>query len=60
MSRKHYREAAEILRRAAERSDPDHVGVIRDIADSMAGMFKRDNGNFDRLRFIAAVFEDAA
>ena len=59
MSRKHYREVANTL---ANRyiahggdSDPNARTMIEGIASDMADMFKRDNPNFDRGRFMDAV-----
>jgi hypothetical protein len=59
MSRKHYRETAGILRHAYQRvTTLGQETVINEIADGLAGMFKRDNLNFDRQRFIDAIFEE--
>jgi hypothetical protein len=56
MSRKHYRQFAEIL--AAElalATDDGERRLVRDITFSLADVFKRDNSNFDRQRFYRAV-----
>ena len=55
MSRKHYREVAEIIRVAVNHAETyDGTSTARMIADEMASMFKRDNGLFDRDRFMTA------
>lgn len=56
MSRKHYTEVAEILAAeiAVNRDNMSVTLAIRNVALSLADMFKRDNGNFDRQRFYAA------
>ena len=62
MSRKHYIEiAADLKRRRDEEYDkfmrgsdePTHLLVDR-IAEDLAVIFKRDNPNFDRQRFLTA------
>lgn len=61
MSRKHYREAAQIL--ASSRRDSKRHGdtayrinaVIDEITHEFGGMFKRDNPNFDKARFYRAA-----
>ena len=61
MSRKHYREAAEIIKNALpSRADADTpAGVVRtqttrEIACDLAIMFKQDNSAFDRYKFLDA------
>lgn len=65
MSRKHYREAAEILRNRIEFAQHLTVGertavehAVTQIAYRMAGMFRRDNPSFSTDRFMDAVFEE--
>jgi hypothetical protein len=55
MSRKHYVEVAEIIKYRLDRaqSTDEHMG-IKGVAEDLAGFFKRDNGGFDRLRFMEA------
>lgn len=53
MSRKHYREFAEVLKTAQEEY-PDNHDAIRAIAFALCGVFKRDNSNFDRQKFLEA------
>lgn len=60
MSRKHYREVAEIISGelplpAARTPEADaERDVLRSVADGLAGMFKRDNSEFNRQRFMDA------
>ncbi|WP_274032444.1 hypothetical protein [Streptomyces sp. MMBL 11-1] len=61
MSRKHYREAAAVLRSALPpegKRQPTRTKTVREIADGLAGLFARDNPRFRRTTFIDAVFED--
>ncbi len=55
MSRKHYVAVASVLAadRAIARTDGERR-VIDNIARSLADVFKRDNGRFDRQRFYVA------
>lgn len=56
MSRKHYREVADLLAgEHAIASTPDVVTAVENITRSVADMFKRDNGHFDRQRFYDAA-----
>jgi hypothetical protein len=53
MTRKTYREAAEVIRAARELPDREQlIAVVEGLAD----MFKRDNSRFDRERFRDAVY----
>lgn len=62
MSRKHYTEAAEIVKRNLERATDgvpeDMAGnaefALKNVANDLADMFKRDNSAFDRSRFMDA------
>lgn len=58
MSRKHYREAAEIIKRhrqiSARSGDNTGVYAVEGVAEELADMFKRDNSAFDRARFMEA------
>ena len=55
MSRKHYVQAAAILAGERALADTDaQRRQIDNIVRSMADMFKRDNGRFDRQRFYSA------
>jgi hypothetical protein len=57
MSRKNYVETAEIIKAAldtAARRNADPQPVY-DVARDLASMFARDNGSFDRQRFLAAA-----
>ena len=63
MSRKHYREVAEILNDhlreiKAESREPGEIEVVESIAANMAEFFKRDNGNFQYGQFYKAVGMD--
>jgi hypothetical protein len=49
MSRKHYRQLAEIIAKAKSESDP-----VRVIATGLARIFKADNPRFDYGKFFAA------
>lgn len=59
MSRKHYREAADVVN-SAHTGDTGHpadavrLETARDIAKGLARMFKIDNSNFDREKFMDA------
>jgi hypothetical protein len=56
MSRKHYRAIAEVL--AADyaiAATEAERRVVANITRSLADVLKRDNSNFDRARFYAAV-----
>lgn len=61
MSRKHYVEAAEIIKfevRMAEGMTPVRrkvaMDAVRGVADGFANMFGRENFRFDRARFMDA------
>lgn len=63
MSRKHYREAAEVIREQVEQVKRDDLGSIptavatdalRAVAAGLAVMFKADNSRFDRYKFMDA------
>jgi ribosomal protein S7 len=63
MSRKHYTEAAEVIKRQVDvaltemSSNAEQSGAMyaaENIAKELAGMFKRDNSRFDRDKFLAA------
>ena len=56
MSRKHYRQFAEILAAdlAIAATDAERR-VVANITRSLADVLKRDNSNFDRARFYRAV-----
>lgn len=63
MSRKHYREVAEIirgnyeLRLDTEMSVPNVQDyILQGVASQLAWMFSQDNPNFDRDKFMAACF----
>ncbi|WP_329272083.1 hypothetical protein [Streptomyces sp. NBC_01451] len=61
MSRKHYREAAALLRTALPpkgKRQPTRSATVREIADGLASMFARDNSSFRRSTFMDAIFED--
>lgn len=49
MSRKHYIEAAAIIKSISNPTTRAYV------ATEFASMFKRDNSNFDRARFLTAA-----
>ena len=59
MSRKHYIEIAQVIRQQIEATDnrivlaPVRV-ALREVAESLAYMFKVDNSRFDRSRFMDA------
>jgi hypothetical protein len=62
MSRKHYREVAEIIREqvAGVEWDAETNGigaggfVLKAVANGLATMFQIDNSNFDRSQFLEA------
>ena len=54
MTRKHYREMAEILHQELMAFPPQSQYVVSAIAQSLARMFKRDNSAFDSQRFYEA------
>jgi len=63
MSRKHYREVAEIIRAEIHLDRPltkhdrdtfDDADAIYNIASALATMFKCDNSLFNRAQFMAA------
>jgi hypothetical protein len=61
-SRRHYRQAAAILRKALPphgKRQPTRTQTVREIADGLADMFAEDNRRFRRATFMDAVFEDA-
>ncbi len=56
MSRKHYREAAEALAAAhTTATTSEAITAVENVTRSLADMFKRDNGRFDRQRFYDAA-----
>jgi hypothetical protein len=55
MTRKTYREAAEVIRAARELPDREQLTAV---VEGLADMFKRDNSRFDRERFRDAVYGD--
>lgn len=56
MSRKDYVAIAEVLSGdLATAANPGEAFKVTGIAKSLADVFKRDNPNFDRQRFYAAV-----
>jgi hypothetical protein len=58
LSKKHYISIARVL--AAHRAgSPEASGVIESIAKELAFVFKLDNSNFDRDRFLQAAKGDA-
>lgn len=62
MSRKHYRQAAAVIKRAHQAADTlQERSLVGVLADDFASMFKQDNAAFSRQRFFDAVFgEDQA
>jgi hypothetical protein len=54
MTRKHYRQVAEMLKREIETYEHD-VKTVASIADSLATFFQADNPRFDRDKFLQAV-----
>lgn len=72
MSRKHYVEVAAVLNRSLNRArlvvddevvegqwEPVAYESLRDVAEGLAAVFGRDNGSFNRARFMdAAGFGD--
>lgn len=61
MSRKHYRETAEIIASAASEANDrgsEHsdaiMRTVEGVADGLARMFKRDNSAFNRAQFFEA------
>ncbi|MFJ3271066.1 hypothetical protein [Streptomyces sp. NPDC086776] len=60
-SRRHYREAAAILRAALPpkgKRQPTRTETVREIAGGLASMFAQDNHHFRRSTFMDAIFED--
>lgn len=55
MSRKHYIEVAEIIRRARRQNSVEQA--CDHIAEDLADMFKRDNDAFHRGKFLGATEE---
>ena len=51
MTRKDYIAIAAVFK---VRKDRDNADALREIAYDLADVFKRDNPNFDRARFLAA------
>lgn len=64
MSRKHYESLATVIRRVykkfPEPNDVETRVAIRTIVLAMCDLFKSDNPNFDREKFIRACFGDSA
>jgi hypothetical protein len=59
MTRKHYREIAEVLREQYRwTKGTDAEQVVRVTASELATICKRDNPRFDRARFMDAIFDD--
>lgn len=58
MSRKDYIETAEIIKQQVDTPEFADYGLyasaVTTIANELANMFKRDNGRFDRDKFMAA------
>jgi hypothetical protein len=64
MSRKHYRQAAELISNALESVSEDNdveqavrdktTAAVKDVADGLADMFRADNSRFNRSQFMAA------
>lgn len=59
---RHYAAIAAVLADALKREscDLDKVEVVERITDDLAGLFARDNGNFQRPRFLAAARGNAS
>lgn len=58
MSRKHYRDFADVIKDILENyPDGDANVAIREIAYGMCSVFKRDNSNFDRQKFLDAALK---
>lgn len=63
MSRKHYREVAEIIKVAHEEHFDTEVSphfvqgwLCSEFASALADVFQLDNSNFDRYQFMEACF----
>jgi hypothetical protein len=57
MSRKHYREVAEVIRTervANPGMSPETEATLRRVASGLSHMFGMDNGAFDRAKFMEA------
>lgn len=58
MSRKHYREAADVIRGRVETARANGntatVNALLGVAGDLATMFKADNSRFDREKFMEA------
>jgi hypothetical protein len=56
MTRKSYTETAEYVNTIREQLKDDETaqGAVQELAEHLAGMFKRDNGSFSYTRFFAA------
>lgn len=66
MSRKHYREAANIIANAVQATETltpvrknAALDTVEMIADDLAAMFKRDNSNFQYGKFFTACDLDS-
>ncbi|MFJ4739017.1 hypothetical protein [Streptomyces sp. NPDC088775] len=61
-SRRHYREAAAVLRAALPpkgKRQPTRTKTVHEIADGLASMFAQDNRRFRCSTFMDAIFEDS-
>ncbi|QWY83406.1 hypothetical protein [Rhizobium phage RHph_X3_9] len=57
MTKRHYVEVAAIFKRKLSEPYPQderRTALLKDIAKELADMFKRDNGNFQRDKFLDA------
>lgn len=58
MSRKDYKQFAEMLKRLAnlehKYGNPYGLEILKTVAEDMSSIFKRDNPNFDKDRFLSA------
>lgn len=57
MSKKDYIEMAKILRDFRQNNNVS-VEAFKELVDSVASMFKRDNQSFDKDRFLEAVYKE--
>lgn len=54
MSRKDYVAIAAVIARSMDNPDDGPLVSVKAITDELCAMFKRDNPNFDRQRFLSA------
>jgi len=54
MTRKHYREIAEMIRQTYLANDGHHAGTIAHIAENMSVIMEKDNPRFCRDTFLKA------